>query len=123
MSKDLLCPLCQKVIGEKIYDGGIGSPLGYIAMCRTKYDHRKASRVFWKERGKAGTLCRKCAKEHFPDGTSYAIRHYGYRGEKEFAYGGVGGSCRFASKQEAEDSAARLTEKFKHKYWVEELPI
>lgn len=119
MNNIIRCPLCGKHIGERIVDGyhSLGD-LGCATMCHSKYDYRKASHVFWEQRNRKGTLCRKCAKEKFPEGFTYHVA-FNYHGKKTYTYGGVNGSNKFVTRESAEASCKAMNEKHGGIYWVE----
>lgn len=124
MSGELKCPICEKVIGKRVTDGWHDSGgLGMIQMCHSEYDYRKASHVWWHIRFKSGILCRKCAKEKFPDGSYYMVTFLDHGKESHTLIGGVDGNGMYADRQIAEQHAKDMTKKIGIQYWVKEYKV
>lgn len=126
MNKPTKCPMCQKVIGEMVYDGAHDSGgLGMIAMYHYKYDYRKASHICWEggRTGKNGTICKTCARKIFPEGKAYKVT-FQYKGVWVGTYGGDSGSTGlFTTKAKASTWAKDMTKKQGTQYRVEEVNI
>lgn len=118
--RDIHCPVCGKAIGKSwVVDTMYVKGLGGIDTVETKYDYRKASHT-WSGKG---TLCRKCAKEKYPEGKRYQVC-FMMHGRKHSICGHTDeGGC-FASKAEAVKACNKMCDKYgRNSYWVEELKI
>ena len=122
MQKDVVCPMCGKVIGKRVYEGTVNLGGFGADMCREKLDYRKASHVWWHARGKGGTLCRACAIKVFPDRKRWRVR-YMEHGKEWCLFGGVNGSEDFASNQEAQAVCERHNANYGQRCWVTEHSI
>lgn len=102
----ITCCKCGKVIGEKVYDGGMNSPLGYIPMYHEKMDYRKAAHVFMK---KGGHICKGCAIKFFPERKTYTV-NFKYHGKEMSLPGNSEAHDRFATKAEADAARDRMND-------------
>ena len=120
MDREVKCPKCLKTIGKIIHEGYTDcGKLGAIELCRTELDYRKASHVWWREKGKSGNLCKTCARPIFPEGKYYLIKKM-IHGKPSCIYGGVNGSEYYTTKKDADEKAKQMHERFGDYHWVEE---
>lgn len=122
MSEMVKCPLCGKEIGKVIQDGAMASPLGPIGFYRHENDYRKASHVYWQggRREKSGTLCRKCAKQKYPEGQYYRVAFW-YHAKKMYTCAENGD--KYSTRAKADEVAKRQSDKTGSPYWVETFKI
>ena len=110
--KELCCPICGKVIGEEWCDGYMSAgSLGAIRFMDHKIDYRKASHVY--DYKHHANLCRKCAKEAFPEGKRWKVCFKGYgHGENNILGGkGIDGNGFFKHYADAENACKECNAK------------
>lgn len=121
MNREIKCPKCLKTIGKQVHEGYTDcGKLGAIELCHDELDYRKASHVWWHERGKSGTLCKTCARPIFPEGKYYLIKYCLPNGIQTCIYGGINGSEYYTTRKAAEEKAKQMSEKCGNDYWVAE---
>lgn len=123
---EIKCVMCNKIIGEDIYDGAISSPLGAIPCYHQKMDYRKAAHVYFNGRDKEGkrkngNMCKKCARQYWTEGKTYYVR-FNYHGKPTSIFGDNGE--KFYTKQNALDALERIEAKNPNtRYWIDEKTI
>lgn len=70
MDRYICCAKCEKVVGREIVEARIHCYGGWSELKHDEIDYRKASRV-WGNKYKI--LCKKCAKQMFPEGYAYKV--------------------------------------------------
>lgn len=123
MARNIKCVMCDKIIGEEIYDGSISSPLGAIPCYHQKMDYRKAAHVHFDGRDKDGNrrhgdICKTCARQYWTEGKSYIVR-FNYHGKPTTVCGENG--SRYYTKQKAQECVERMEQRNPStRYWIEE---
>ena len=112
MVREVACPFCKKVIGKRTTESAFGINGIPVALCREKIDYRKASRVLFPKKGR---LCRKCARERFPEGFVYYVTD---RHDSIVIAGGDYGGKYYKTKMGAETARLEISEKKQDFYYV-----
>lgn len=126
MSREIKCPICGKVIGKRVVVNRISlGSLGCSDVCKAKIDYRKAAHVFWHEYRASGTLCKKCAKEKFPEGFVYYVAFKSAKGEDVYVQtgGDYDGGVMFATAEKAYSVRDEMNQKHGGGYSVKAIQI
>ena len=118
---EIKCIFCDKELGKYVLDGYMDSPLGKIPCSHMELDYRKTARLFWSVGRQHGHLCKKCARQKFPEGKAYTVK-FMYHGKETTIFAGRDAYGEYlATRAQAEARAQEMNDKNNgSRYWVEE---